>query len=173
MAHSIELLLDERADTAVRELWQALAEAGLPSQQNVASATNRPHVTLIAAERIAEEVDAGLAELAGLFPLPATLGAPLLFGGTRLIMARLVVPSDALLALHRRVYETCGPFVSGLFPHSRPGHWTPHVTLGRRFTETQVGDAVGSVHGLAADIGASIVGLRRWDGDAKREYRIS
>ena len=49
MAHSIELLLDQRADTTIRRLWHALADAGLPSQLRVTSDTNRPHITLVAA----------------------------------------------------------------------------------------------------------------------------
>jgi 2'-5' RNA ligase len=173
MAHSIELLLDERADRAVRDTWQRLADAGLPSQLKVSSDTNRPHITVVAAERIAPDVDGLLAELADSVPLAVTLGAPLVFGGDRLTLARLVIPSDRLLSLHDEVDEICRPFVSNFFAHSRPGRWTPHVTLGRRFTPTQVGEALAAVDGIAADIRASIAGLRRWDGDAKREYLIS
>jgi 2'-5' RNA ligase len=173
MAHSIELLLDQRADTAIRQLWQELSDAGLPSQLRVTSDTNRPHVTLVAAERISPDVDDPLAELAEDFPLPAVLGAPLVFGGGRLTLARLVVASEALLALHDEIHGLCRPFVSGLFAHSAPGQWTPHVTLGRRFTGAQVGEALAAVDGIAADIRGSVVGLRRWDGDAKREYLIS
>ena len=171
MAHSIELLLDDRADAAVRERWRALDEADLPSQQRVRSDTNRPHITLIAAERISPDVDAGLAELDDLFPLPATLGAPVVFGGGRLTLARLVIPSEAVLALHRRIYDLCQPYVWNLFPHSAPGHWTPHVTLGRRFTPPQIGEALAKT-GITSDIEAGIVGLRRWDSDARTEHDL-
>jgi hypothetical protein len=36
-----------------------------------------------------------------------------------------------------------------------------------------VGEALAAVNGITADIRASIAGLRRWDGDVKREYLIS
>jgi 2'-5' RNA ligase len=157
MVHSIELLLDERADAAVRR---------------IASHRNRPHITLVAAERIAPDIDHALSGLAGDFPLSAVLGAPLVFGRDRLTLARLVVPSGGLLALHQKVYDLCQPFVPNVFAHCAPGEWTPHVTLGRRFTPAQIGEAL-AVDGITADIAASIVGLRRWDGDAKREYLIS
>jgi hypothetical protein len=173
MAHSIELLLDERADTAVRQMWRSLAEAGMPSQHRVPSDTRRPHITLIAAERIDPGIDEELTWLAAELPRPVVLGAPLVFGGDRLTLARLVIPSDKLLDAHELVYDVCRPFVSNVFAHSAPGRWTPHVTLGRRFTPAQVGQAFAAVNGLAADIRASIVGLRRWDGDAKREYLIN
>jgi 2'-5' RNA ligase len=169
MAHSIEVLLDQRADTAIRQLWQRLSDVGLPSQLRVTSDTNRPHITLIAAGRIAPDVDAALAESAHLFPMRTVLGAPLIFGGGRLTLARLVVVSEALLAAHREIHELCRPFVSNAFAHSAPGQWTPHVTLGRRFSAAQVGDALSGVEGLAVEIPARIVGLRRWDGNARIE----
>ena len=173
MAHSIELLLDERADTAVRQMWRALADAGLPSQLKVTADTNRPHITLVAAERIDPGIDEELTWLTAALPRPAVLGAPLVFGGDRLTLARLVVPSDSLLAAHEQVYDDCLPYVTNRFAHSAPGRWTPHVTLGRRFTPTQVAEALAAVDGITADIRAGIVGLRRWDGDAKREYLIN
>jgi hypothetical protein len=173
MAHSIELLLDERADTAVRATWRALADAGLPSQLKVDSTTNRPHITLVAAERIDPGIDKPLAALVGNFPLRAVLGAPLVFGFGRFTLARMVVPSSALLALHDEIYGLTTPFVSNVFAHSAPGRWTPHVTLGRRFSPAQVGDAIGLVNGLADEIRAGIVGLRRWDSDERRDYLIN
>ena len=50
MAHSLEVLLDDHGEAAVRSIWQALEDAGLPSQVRVKSPTNRPHVTLVAAQ---------------------------------------------------------------------------------------------------------------------------
>ena len=52
MAHSVELLFDQSTDAAIRRQWAALADAGLPSQANHPSPTNRPHVTLTVAQRI-------------------------------------------------------------------------------------------------------------------------
>ncbi|BBY61216.1 2'-5' RNA ligase family protein [Mycolicibacterium sarraceniae] len=171
MAHSIELLLDERADTAIRQVWQALADAGLPSQVKVASHTNRPHITLVAAERIDPGIDEELEWLVAELPWPAVLGAPLVFGGGRLTLARLVIPSDKLLDTHELVYDECRPYARNLFAHCAPGRWTPHVTLGRRLTPAHVAEAL-TVGGITADLAAGIVGLRRWDGDAKRDFLI-
>jgi hypothetical protein len=169
MAHSIELLLDDHSDAAIRTVWQRLEDAGLPSQLRVKSATNRPHVTLLAAERIAPDVDDELAQLQARFPLAVVVGAPLIFGGGKLTLARLVVASADLLALHRDIVELCLPHVpQEPYSHSAPGHWTPHVTLGRRFTPEQVAHAL-AIDGLSADIDARVVGLRRWDGDQRVE----
>lgn len=169
MAHSVELLFDDQGDAAVRGLWQRLADAGLPSQLRVTSATNRPHVTLIAARRITADVDDLLAALAPRFPLPCNLGAPLIFGGGRFTMARLIVASAALLELHEEVYRRCLPFVTAPYAHSAPAQWTPHATLGRRFTPDEVGRALAEVDGITEDISTTVRGVRRWDSDVRAE----
>lgn len=157
---SLELLLDEETDAAVRAEWDALAQAGLPSQAQHKGESNRPHITLL--------VRPGLAQVAAeplspLFPLPLTLGAPLLFGASRTrVIARSVVPTAGLLALHARVHETAGP--GGDADHTRPGAWTPHVTIARRVPIERVGEAlaVWSETG-EQELPARAVGLRRWD----------
>ena len=170
MAHSIELLLDDHSDDAIRTVWHRLDDAGLPSQLRVKSATNRPHITVLAAERIAPGVDAELMQLRPRFPLPVVVGASLIFGGGKLTLARLVVASANLLELHREVYRRCLPHLpEEPFAHSAPGHWTPHVTLGRRFTPEKLAPALAVIDGLSAEISASVVGLRRWDGDQRIE----
>lgn len=172
MAHSVELLLDPASESAIREIWQSLAAAGMPSQASVTSPTNRPHITVVAARHITGDVDDALRALPLRFPLPAVIGAPLIFGGPRLTLARLVVPSPALLELHEAVYRiSLAHCDGGVFSHCAPGQWTPHVTLGRRFTDEQIGAALAVVNG-SGDIGARIVGLRRWDGDQRVDHIV-
>ena len=173
MAHSIELLLDPGSDAAVRAQWQALADAGLPSQTRVKSASNRPHITLVAAQRISADVDDALRELASLLPLDCVLGAALVFGGPRLSLARLIVPSAALLHLHAEVYRLTLPRITGdPYPHCRPGHWTPHATLGRRYTAEEIGPALAVVNDSGGDLAANGVGLRRWDSDERADHLL-
>ena len=183
MAHSIELLLDSRTDTAIRAAWQALADAGLPSQVNVKSATNRPHITLLAAQRISPEVDEVLRGLAPRLPIDCVVGGHVVFGGPvfgapvfggpRLTLARLIVPSEELLALHAEVFRLALPHVTGQpFAHCRPGHWTAHASLGRRLTAIEVGAALGLAEEVAPDLAAEVVALRRWDSDARTDHLL-
>lgn len=176
MAHSIEVLLDDRSDEVIRAQWQRLADADLPSQLRVKSPTNRPHITLLAAERISPEVDDDLRALADWLPFACVVGAPLVFGGHSSTLARLIVPSARLLDLHAEVYRLTLPHVTGEpFGHCQPGHWTPHATLGRRFTAEQIGPALAAVQepeGPTADLGARIVGMRRWDSDQRVDQRL-
>ncbi|MFE0751282.1 2'-5' RNA ligase family protein [Gordonia sp. NPDC058843] len=178
MAHSLELLLDDSSDQQVRSEWAALAAAGLPHQGRVASTTNRPHVTLVAAARIDPLADAALAGVAMRLPVGMRLGAPIVFG-SRSTLARLVVPSTDLLSVHAQVSRLSAEFVgsgpaadsaaSGSratpFAHTAPGQWTPHVTLARRMDSDQLVRALEILDPRAEIIG-EFTALRRWDPDA-------
>lgn len=175
MVQSIELLLDDEGDAAVRASWAALAEAGLPSLASHMGDSNRPHVTVAVTDESGfERADAGLRavfegwNLAGA-GLPSTIGAPMLFGGhkRRWVVARQIVPSRPLLTLHAAVHRTLQlhtldvPIVA----LTAPDAWTPHVTLARRIDAARLGEALGAVD--AAPLPCRFVGARRWDSVAK------
>jgi 2'-5' RNA ligase len=140
----------------VRAEWDALLDAGLPSAGRHPGASNRPHITLLVRTELP---DLDVAELTAAEAFPVTLGSPVLFGvGDRRVLARAVVPSAALLALHAAVHAAAG--AGDDVPHTVPGRWSPHVTLARRMRVDDLPRALpllgGDVHGMAA-------GLRRWD----------
>jgi 2'-5' RNA ligase len=169
MAHSIELLFDPDTEAAVRRIWDELANADRPSK----TPPGRPHVTLIAAERINADVDELLSSVAARLPLRCAIGAPVLFGRADVVFARLMVPSSELLDLHAEVHRLCGPhLVPGPMPNSLPGHWTAHVTLARRVAAPHIGHAV-RIAALPAQIEGRFAAMRRWDGDKRVEYAIS
>lgn len=103
---SIELLLDAAAEALVRDDWEALASAGMSSMAGHEAVSNRPHVTLLARST---PVPHPLHVAGVALPLPVLLGPPLLFGdGDRRVLARSVVPSAGLLALHQAVLSAAG-----------------------------------------------------------------
>jgi hypothetical protein len=168
MAHSIELLFDPETEATLRRIWDDLAAAELPSRVPA----GRPHVTMAVAERIAPDVDALLRPIAQQLPLDCNVGAPLLFGQSSAVLARLIVPTAKLLALHADVHRICGPhLLPGPLPHSVPGQWTAHVTLGRRIEGAQLGPVLRTA-GQPAEIRGRLAGLRRWDGTERVEYPI-
>jgi len=169
MVHSVELVFDPDTEAAVRHIWDGLREAGIPSQ----APASRPHVTLTVATEIDPGVDPLLASLAGRFPLPCVIGAPLLFGRGQLILTRLIVPTAEMIAVQSDVHRLCLPLLRpGPMANSAPGHWTGHVTLARRVTPARLGMAL-RIAGKPAEITGTFAGLRRWDGNAKREYPIN
>jgi hypothetical protein len=169
MVHSVELVFDQDTEAAVRHIWDGLREAGIPSQ----APASRPHATLTVAERIDPAVDEQLRTLASRFPFPCRIGAPLLFGRAKVVLARLVVPTTELLDVHAAVHRLCLPHLSpGPMANALPGQWTAHVTLARRVAPAQLGRAL-RIAGRPQEIIGTVSGLRRWDGNAKREYPIS
>ncbi|WP_413354449.1 2'-5' RNA ligase family protein [Microbacterium sp. 1P06AB] len=150
---SIELEFDAATERAVRAEWQALADAGLSSLAAHTSPSNAPHVTLL----VRPSVSLASVPLPAAFPV--TLGAVVLFGaGERRVLARSVVPSAELLALHAAVHEAAGAGDDA--PHTAPGEWMPHVTLARRIKVTDLERALPL---LGEPITGTARGLRRWD----------
>ena len=112
--HTVELTFDPALDAGVRQLWDRLHAAGLPSLATHRHPTNRPHVTLVSTP-----------SLAGLPPLD--LPVPVTLGGARLLGRALVrdVESPRLRELHAAVWAAVG----GENPLHAPDRWVPHVSL--------------------------------------------
>ena len=67
-----------------------------------------------------------------------------------------------------RATPAARPDVQRACPVSGPRH----VTLARRLVPAQLGRAL-RIAGKPAEIVGSVAGLRRWDGNSKREYPIA
>ena len=167
---SVELLLDEAMDAHVRGQWQALAAAGLPSQAQHTGHTNAPHITLAVREAVDAGREALLREVATRLPVPVRLGGAAVFGRHRYVLARLVVPDAVLLDLHAAVWSALGGADDG-DPLTRPGSWTPHVTLGRGYSAAQVGQALETLGGSTPVPGVA-VDCRRWDSEERRAWSV-
>jgi hypothetical protein len=153
--HAFELVPDAAGRAAVLADWQALRDAGLPSQLDHRGATNTPHVTAVAAPALPPDDLA--AELLGpLLPVRVRATGVLLLGGARLTLARAVDVDDAVvaavLALRRRT------------PDLAHRGWLPHVTLGRRVPRESAAAALDALGW--ADVELDLTELRRWDPEA-------
>ena len=162
---SVELLLDVPGEELLHRDWDILKHAGLPSQARHTSASNRPHITLLAAPRIPAEHDGALAALAEALPLPIHIAGLVLFRtGRGQVLARLGVVSEALLELHRMVHSVLRevPDIAG---NCVPDRWVPHLTLARGMDPAQAAQAIEL---LPADHGRlPLTALRRWDSHGK------
>jgi 2'-5' RNA ligase len=133
VVRTVELLLDESADLAVREAWRRLADAGLPSQARHRSPTNSPHLTLATCPELTAPIRWELAEVAAALPLPVRITGVVRFERPTSVLAWALDLDAALAGLHRRVWEavTADSPPQALNPFHAPGRWTPHITLGR------------------------------------------
>ena len=155
--HAIELLPDAAGRDVVRREWQALHDAGLPSQLDHRGATNSPHLTVVAAPTLGPDDDRATRDLLGpLLPTEVRVAGIGLLGGSRVTLVRLVDVPDplfrAVLELRRRVPDV-----------QHPG-WLPHITLARRISRADVPAAL-DVLGHD-DVVLTVTTLRRWDPDA-------
>ncbi|MUL45284.1 2'-5' RNA ligase family protein [Mycobacterium sp. CBMA293] len=168
MVHSVELLFDLDTEAAIRRAWDGLRAAGVSAQSPAA----RPHVTLVVASGMDHAVAEALSVLLPRFPLRCRVGSALVFGRSAAVLARMIVPSAELLDVHAEACRLAADHLtSEPMPHTQPGDWTPHVTLGRRVSAERLAAAL-AVAGRPAEIVGSFVGLRHWDGDNHTEYLI-
>lgn len=145
---------DEAGRSAVLDDWQALRDAGLPSQLDHRGASNAPHLTLVAAPLLPQEaLDVAEARLGGLLPVAARLSGLLVLGGERVTLARAVDVDDLVL---RRVLA-----VRAQVPDRHPGGWLPHVTLARRVARSDLPRALEVLDPGGGEL--VLAGLRRWD----------
>lgn len=157
---SIELTLGDEADAAVRADWTTLAAAGLRSLAHHVGPSNRPHITLAAGEELADSV--ALRSALQAIPIPVRFGGFVVFGVGRrgFVLARHVVASAELLALHRAVHDAA----PGAVELTLPGRWTPHVTLARRVSADELAHALPLLGPLPP---AAAMAARLWDGVTK------
>jgi hypothetical protein len=148
---TVELLLDDDLDERVRAVWARLAGAGLPSLAGHGHPTNRPHLTLAAADALPP--DPWFAPALGALPVGVRLDGVLSFGGARGGLAWAVVPGRALLDLQAAVAELVRP----RSPWFRPDLWTPHVSLMLRASPAQRAAAVQLLADLPAAEGRFVV----------------
>lgn len=162
MLHSLELTFDAESDALVRADWQALRDAGLPSQLDHRGVTNAPHVTVVAAAALSEEaVDTAVTGLGPMLPLRARASGLVLLGGQRLTVARLLDLDDGVV---RQVLA-----VRAHLPARQHLGWLPHVTLARRLPRDEAQAALGVLG--HADVELTLTSLRRWDPD-QRSVRV-
>lgn len=155
--HAFELLPDDAGCDVVRRDWQALRDAGLPSQLDHRGTTNSPHVTVLAAPALDVDDEQRAVDLvAPLLPARVRASGIALLGGTRVSLVRVLDVPDPLvrvvLDLRSRVRDV------------QHVGWLPHLTLARRMDRADVGRAV-EVLGHD-DVVLTLGSLRRWDPDA-------
>ncbi len=153
--HSFELVPDAAGRAALLMDWQALREAGLPSQLDHQGASNTPHVTVLAAPGLPSD-DLAAQLVGSLLPLRVRTSGVVLLGGPRVTVAYVLDVDDrlttAVLELRRGMPD---------LPHHG---WLPHVTLGRRIPRASAAVALDALSGGEAEF--VLTELRRWDPDA-------
>lgn len=172
MVKSVEALLDADADALIRREWGELEAKGIPNLGRHRGSSNRPHITMAVTKRMDTGLDERLREAAGELPLPIGIGKLACFGIGPFVLVRLVELTPDLLARQCAIADVLG--VDNLEPLMRPEVWTPHITLARRMGSGRLEEAMHWLeNGDIATGSARVTGVRRWDGDAKREWLLT
>jgi 2'-5' RNA ligase len=159
MAFAVCLLLDERADAAVRRLWRRLEDAGVPTLLTHTHGRHVPHLTYASLRSC--EVDSVVEALAALPSQPAmTLHFDALgtFRRSRCWLAPAV--TTALTLRQHAVVSAVAATGADLHRHYEPGVWLPHLTVAPRLHLTDlptVAAAVYDVLPLAATMNRAVV----------------
>ena len=125
---SVCLLLDERADRAVRGLWRRLETDGVRTLASYTHGRHVPHLTLASLGGDVAAPARALADVSYSLPLDVDLHALGVFTRSRCWLLPTV--SVDLLRLHESVARTLDG--RDVHRHYRPGAWQPHVTLAPR-----------------------------------------
>lgn len=171
MVQSIEFLVDDVAEQRIRGEWARLIAVGLPSQGRHTGASNRPHITIAVGAELTADDEVAIAQVVEASPLlPVSLGGGLVFGARTFVLARSVIPSVELLTVQQRVTEAMGSRAE-CASHQSPGRWTPHITLARRLSAAQVGEALDVLSPIEV-IETNTVAVRRWDSERRIDWLI-
>lgn len=141
MVAALELYFDPVAERRIRTLWSALEEVDVPSLRDHTHGRHRPHLSLVAAERL--EPDAVVAALDGLAAVPPvhlSLQYVGQFVGRVLFLGP--APVATLLAHQAAVWDRLSAAELALWPLYAPGTWVPHVTLSMRVPRPVLTEAV-------------------------------
>jgi 2'-5' RNA ligase len=134
VALAVCLLLDERAEAVVRDLWHRLEAAGVPTLLSHTHGRHRPHLTYASLRTTdpvtAEDVVATLTALPQAPPTVLHLDGFGSFRRSRCWLAPAV--SGELVERQHAVIEALRTVGAELHRHYLPGHWVPHVTVAPR-----------------------------------------
>jgi len=145
MALAVCLLLDDRADAAVRRLWRRLEDEGVPTLLTHTHGRHVPHLTY-AALRSADvrEVVQALAGMPQQPELTLHFDALGTFRRSRCWLAPAV--TTALTQRQEAVVAAVDGAAGELHRHYRPGAWVPHLTVAPRLHLTDLATVAAAVY---------------------------
>jgi 2'-5' RNA ligase len=123
------LYFDHETEAAIRGLWQAVEDAGLPSP--MLELNFPPHMTLMVCQEMdLDQLRLAIKEyIATHPPLPVSFPGVGFFAGPTPVIYLSVAVNRALLDMHANYWRVASPHNRGESEFYRPGLWTPHVTL--------------------------------------------
>lgn len=142
MPFAVELDMDDHAAAAVRQVWQSLVDAGIPSLPLSLGA--RPHLSLC----VYESLDLALTQkqlerfTRQTKTFPFELDAVETFPGSSGVVFLAPRPSESLVDLHVRFHTDFTAHRATASRYYLPGNWKPHCTIAEELSSNQVDQAI-------------------------------
>lgn len=141
MPYGVELYLDQAAEDAVRQTWEAIAAAGLDSY--MIDSGVRPHVSLAISDHIdhSELIKATTEFAASLHPIRITLASIGSFPTAEGVLFFGVTVTHTLLEVHAEYSRIFNLHARQPYAYYRVGTWVPHCTLAIGLSPEQMATA--------------------------------
>lgn len=145
MALAVCVLPDRPGDRAIRDLWERLEAAGIPTLLSLTHGQHRVHLSYAVALAwdLGRVTDAIVALPAG-GPFTLAFHGTLLFPRGRAALATSVTADVA--ARQERVAHAVAGTGATLHHHYEPGQWVPHVSVATRVQRAQLPVVTRLVH---------------------------
>lgn len=154
MPQGVVLLFDPGADAAVRALWDALEDAGIPSLRTFSHRRHQPHVSLVVADSLGR--GAWIDRLEPFRGLRVELTAPAAFPGDGGFLVLAATPTRRLLDGHAALVGALAGPSARVWEHYLPDRWIPHCTLGGGLTDDHLAAGVRICHAAALPVTAAV-----------------
>jgi 2'-5' RNA ligase len=156
MNFAVELFFDDVADARVRDLWERIAAAGLPSR--LLDLGNSPHVSLgVCAELDPLAFAAELSVFAAREPKQhATLVSLGTFSNRQGVIFFGLIATRELIELHARFDTLFSAAAHEPWEYYRPGRWVPHCTLTTALDPALIAPALAVCAGVPLPIQATL-----------------
>ncbi len=159
MPYALDVVFSTKAEDAIRRIWTAFGDAGIPSAMQ--SAGGHPHLSLgvataAEAEPLRKALSAGTRARP---PRSLVLGSVGSFPGPGGIVFLGGVPTSELLAWHEEVHGILKGCCRDVRPYYAPKAWIPHVTLTYQLDGEQIGRALDVARSAGLPIVAEFAGF--------------
>jgi 2'-5' RNA ligase len=170
MSFAVEMYFDESTEAAVRNLWKAVADAGLSTA--VLDGVQRPHVTLGVCDELSANFKNALALFAReLKPIDLVLSHVGCFTATEGVVFLAPTVTRPLLDLHTHFHRFFDEHAAKKWAYYLPGAWVPHCTVAFRLTPEQIPKTLQIAATLALPVSCQVreVGLLSGVGEPEKE----
>jgi 2'-5' RNA ligase len=141
MSRGVVLWPDEPTAGAIRAVWNALSEAGLPSLATHTHRLHQPHCSLSVAQELPAHEALEAVGVVPSQPIRLRLESVGVFPPSGALFLACVA-NEQLLTEQRRVHSAVASLALRPWPYFEFNGWVPHITLSMEITSDELATAI-------------------------------